>query len=83
MMQPTDFLTHPEVTDAERLIIKWQYGLTGDFETALWEAIIRADEDNLQRLAIGFPDHVAAYGAWAFGRPYSMAEKLRSLGMEM
>ncbi len=42
-------------------IYDWQYRMCGDFQTALWDAITRADEDNLDRLASGFPVEVRAY----------------------
>ena len=35
-------------------------GIQGGFETALWDALERADSTNLDALAKGFPEHVAA-----------------------
>jgi hypothetical protein len=70
-----------DITDEEKLVIKWQFQRCGDFETALWGAIIKADENNLARLALGYPQHVRAFQSWAFGKPYSMGEKLRGLGL--
>jgi hypothetical protein len=42
-------------------LIKWQFEDHGGFFTALWMAISRADEGNLQRLGIAFPEEVRAY----------------------
>jgi hypothetical protein len=78
-----DFLTRPDITDEEKLVIRWQFRRCGDFEAALWNAIKRADETNLGRLALGFPQHVRGYQAWAFGDPYSMGAKLRGLGLDI
>lgn len=52
----TEFLTKEE-----REVLDWQYGHCGDFRIALWEAIMRADDSNLERLALGFPDFVRGY----------------------
>lgn len=78
-----DFLSRDDITPAEKLVIKWQFRLCGHFEIALWNAIMKADEDNLDRLACGFPIHIIGYRAWAFGDPYSMGQKLRNLGLEI
>ena len=71
----------PKITEQEKLVIQWQFRLCGSFYTALWNAIKQADEENLDRLALGFPDHVAGFRAWAYSDPYSMAEKFRKMGL--
>lgn len=48
-------------------LIKWQFGLHGDFRQALWRAISTADESNLDRLAAGFPKEVEAFRQWSHG----------------
>ena len=45
----------------EDWIAQWQYGYVGDFHKALFEAICRADETNLYKLSLGFPDEVNGY----------------------
>ena len=40
-------------------------GIQGGFETALWDALERADSTNLDALAKGFPEHVTAYRRYA------------------
>ncbi len=67
-------------TNAEKAVIKWQFRLNGDFKTALWEAIKRADEGNLDRLALGFPDEVAGFRQWAHG---NLGTRLRQAGLEL
>ena len=42
-------------------IVKWQYRLLGHFKTALIEAIKLADDNNLAKLACGFPNEVQGY----------------------
>ena len=54
-------------TAGEKLILRWQFRSLGHFWTQLFEAMIRADDDNLDRLALGFPDAVEALRDWRFG----------------
>lgn len=48
----------------ERSLYRRQYDNLGGFETALWDALERADSTNLDALAKGFPEHVAALVAY-------------------
>jgi hypothetical protein len=64
----TNHVTKPEyeaINDGERSLYRWQRGVMGGFESALWDVILRADTTNLRRLAQGFPEHVAAYHNFA------------------
>ena len=45
----------------ELFIVKWQFRMLGDFNTALIEAIARADINNRAKLAQGFPVEVKGY----------------------
>lgn len=67
-------------TPAEKSIIKWQFHLHGDFKTALFEPIKRADDRNLARLALSFPDEVLGYYAWTEG---DLGDRLRKAGLEI
>jgi len=49
------------LTEVERRVIEWQFRLCGDFRSALWNAIKYADDGNLERLRIGFPDEVEGF----------------------
>ena len=49
------------LTAGEAELVRWQYRLQGDFKSALWTAIARADEDNLMALSMGYPDEVQTY----------------------
>jgi len=42
-------------------LVDWQYHDCGDFGTALWKAISQADQSNLARLALAYPEHIEAY----------------------
>ena len=44
--------------------LEFQYRQSGSFYKKLWEAIHQADEDNLAKLAEGFPEEVEAYKLW-------------------
>lgn len=50
-----------ELTPEEDWVYQWQYGYLGDFHSALFDAIKLADEKNLYRLWLGFPDEVNGY----------------------
>jgi hypothetical protein len=66
-------------TAGEKWVVKWQFRLLGDFGTALAEAICRADDTNLARIAKGFPDEVAGFLAWNRG---DLAQRLRAAGFQ-
>ena len=57
--------------------------MLGGFHTALFFAIEKADDINLERLAKGFPDEVAGYRAWAYNEPYSLYRKLKATGLNI
>ena len=69
-----------ELTEPEKWVIKWQFGLLGDFQTALSAAIKSADETNLARLELGFPVQVGGFREWAFG---GMGTRLRERGVDI
>ena len=50
-----------KLDNSEKFIFMWQYRLLGHFRTALIETICRADDDNLGKLSLGFPDEVKGY----------------------
>lgn len=68
------------MSEVERHAIIWQHRrhiALGDFEQHLWDAIGEADEDNLDRLALGYPVHVEAVRQWRSGKGF--AARLREL----
>ena len=79
-----EFLESPEWNAGEKFVIKWQFNrslqLLGDFGAALAEAIVRADDSNLTKLALGFPDEVAGFLAWNRG---DLGIRLRDAGLEI
>lgn len=54
-----------ELNDGERHLFDWQFQYSGDFFRLLFEAISKADEHNLNRLALGFPQEVEAFCKYA------------------
>jgi len=74
------FLESDQWTAAEKWVIRWQFGLLGDFQEALSEAIKRADDSNLARLEFGFPEQVAGFTAWSRG---DLGTRLRNAGLEI
>ncbi len=79
-MNLTQFLDSPLWTNAEKAVIRWQYRFLGDFGVALWDAIVRADDDNLARLHLGFPTEVDGFLAWNKG---DLANRLRHAGLDI
>ena len=73
-----EFLANPDEAPAAKAVLKWQWRLYGDFYTALWEAIKRADDENLGRLAQGFPVEVKGFLEWNRG---NLADELRKKGV--
>ena len=67
-------------TYGEKAIVKWQFHLHGNLFTALFEAFARADEKNLYRLSLGFPQETEALREWRYG---SLAKRLREAGLEI
>jgi len=59
-------------------LIKWRFGLHGDFYSALWNAIKVADQRNLGRIALGFPEEIEAFNQWSYG---DLGEILRESGL--
>jgi len=72
-------LESPAFTEGEKWVVKWQFRLLGDFQTSLAEAISKADDDNLKRIALGFPDQVQGFLGWNRG---DLATRLRAAGLE-
>lgn len=66
--------------EGEKWVVKWQFRLLGDFETALAQAIIKADDKNLARLALGFPTQIDGFRRWAYG---TLGDKLRAAGLNI
>ena len=81
--QISSILNSDQFDEAEKWIVKWQYNRLGDFQKALANAITRADDDNLESLALGFPMQVNAYRRWALGGVPSIAPKLRATGLDI
>ena len=72
-------LADPNFTEGEKWVVKWQHRLLGSFQTALADAIKLADDDNLARLAKGFPEQVQGFLGWNRG---DLARRLRAAGLE-
>jgi hypothetical protein len=74
------FLESSDWNDGEKWVIKWQFRLLGDFETALAEALCRADEDNLIKLSLGFPSQVQGFLSW---NRRGLGQRLREAGLDI
>lgn len=45
--------------------LEFQFRQTGEFHTALFNAIQYADQENIEKLRLGFPEEVHAYLLWS------------------
>lgn len=67
----------PNLTPGEKkYIFDAQYRHGGSFTRALFDAIARADIHNRARLALGFPEEVQGYVAWAEGDLFDRASAI-------
>jgi hypothetical protein len=48
------------MTKGEKLLVEFFKGMTGSFYTSFFELAFRADPDNQERLAAGFPSEMRA-----------------------
>ena len=65
-------------TEGEKFVLKWQWRQNGSFYTSLIETMCRADDENLGRLAMGFPSLALAIADWKTG---DLAKRLRDLDL--
>ena len=73
-------LTSDQFNNGEKSLIEWQYRMCGDFRSALWKAISHADDGNLNRLAKGFPQEIAAYYDFING---NLGNRIRDFGLDI
>jgi hypothetical protein len=72
-------------TEAELRVLSYQFGIDkGGFFHALMETIFLADFENQARLALGFPDEVAAVRSFMYGgaKP-SLSTRFRQAGVDL
>lgn len=67
-----------DLSPTEEVILKWQHNFYGGFFKLLLDAIAHADEENQNRLALGFPEEVRAIRLF---RTTWIAENLRERGL--
>jgi hypothetical protein len=75
-----DVLNSPNWTEAEKAVVKWRFGYLGEFQSALWKAIIYANMENLKCLKLSFPVEVEGYEMWTHG---DLAERLHNFGLNV
>ncbi len=63
-MTVEEALLSSEFDEGQKAVIKWQFQMHGSFYTALFEAIQRADYENLSKLELGFPTEVRGFRQW-------------------
>lgn len=78
LLSISDVLHSANYDEATKWVIRWQHRKTlalGDFEAAILNAATRADDHNLDLLALGFPDLVQGVREWRNG---DLASRLRA-----
>lgn len=48
------------LNDGERKLVEFQLGMSGSFYKSFFDAAFKADETNLVRLSVGFPEEIQA-----------------------
>ncbi len=71
-------LTSDSWTEGEKQVLRWQWGTLGDYGKAFFGALMRADEQNLDRLSLGYPSTVEAFRSWKDG---DLATRMRDAGV--
>jgi hypothetical protein len=74
-------MTSDQFTPGEKFAAQAQYApeTFSSFGSALWNLLCAADQYNLERIALAFPDHVAALGVWRHGNLRQRFEAVRPL----
>ncbi len=70
-MTVSEALNSDEFTTGQKAVIKWQFRKYGGFFAVLFEAIARADYQNLARLELGFPVEVGGFKEWNNGEDFT------------
>lgn len=74
-------LQSKDFDESDKWVVRWQFGLLdSDFEKPLAKAIVAADEDNQERLALGFPVEVTGIRRWRSG---DLGQRLRNAGLRV
>lgn len=68
-----DAINDDRVPAAMRAVIRWQHvgQLNSDFQTKFWAFASHCDENNLERLAGGWPDEVRGMRMWRSATNYA------------
>lgn len=75
-----EILASSEWSTVAKTAIRWQYKMQGDFEKALWGALVLADEQNLERFRLGYGVEVATLLEWRHG---DIGKRLREAGLDI
>ena len=76
-------LTSDAYTEGAKRCAQWQYAQMapmGAFWTAIWTAIQLADDENLDRLELAFPEDVFAYATFMSGE---LIERWKADGLRL
>lgn len=73
------------LTKEESIAVEWQTERMGGFYNSLMKTITMADNEHLDKIAMGFPEHVSAYRKYTkvSGWWQMVVMKACSLGIEI
>ena len=77
-------MLHPEISRSEEIILRWQYLAflgASHFEQALIDVIKFADQDNLERIELAFPEEVAGFKSYWFDKSWWEKLQNRAIGL--
>lgn len=75
-----EILKSDQFNESDKWVVMWQFGYLGDFQRLLSSAIKQADENNLRKLAMGFPVEVEGFIRWS---QRDLGERLRAAGLDI
>lgn len=75
-----EILNSDHYTSGEKECVKFHLGMLDGFSENLWEAIVQANDENLARVAKGFPEEIAAFHSWKRG---DLCRRLRDDGLNI
>ena len=55
------YINFDNLTHGEAELVRWAYREQNEFQSALWDAIARAEEDDRMALSMGYPEEVEAF----------------------
>lgn len=73
----TKLFKSSELSDGDKSLLEYSYGRPSSFTSRLWDLINIADSQNLDRIGMGFPEHIKTHKEDRWTKAWS--EKIRKI----